>query len=167
MQLYILRHGEAGKGPTLGSRDALTAAGREEVQQIARGFPALGIKLDLIATSPLKRAYQTAVIIAKELNVKKSKLEEWSELTPEGERQELYRKISRFKQEASIMVIGHEPYLSTMISEVIFGSETDIGSIVLRKAGLAKLDIISFSPKIKGSLKWLLTAKQLKKLATK
>jgi phosphohistidine phosphatase len=47
-------------------------------------------------------------------------MENWDELKPEGNRKELYRKLSqKFKQDSSILIVGHEPYLSTLISEVI------------------------------------------------
>ena len=175
MELYILRHGEAGKRLHAGSNNrdsarALTVVGQEEVELVAKALSRLGMRLDFIATSPLKRAYQTASIVAKELNVKKGKgMAQWDELKPEGKRQELYLKISaQFKQESSIMIVGHEPYLSTMVSEILFGNgkgDGDSSSIVLKKAGLARIDITSFQPRIKGNLIWLLTPKHLKKIA--
>ena len=166
MELYILRHGEAGKRIQAGSRDserALTVSGEDEVRQIAQAFDKFGVKLDFIATSPLKRASQTADIVAKKLKLKNSSFEQWDELKPEGKKLDLYRKLSQFKPESSILIVGHEPYLSAMISEIAFGN--DGGNIALRKAGLAKLDVLSFQPKIKGELRWLLTPKHLKKIA--
>ena len=171
MELYILRHGEAGKRPQPGgssdSARALTVVGQEEVEQVAKALARLGVKLDFIATSPLKRAYQTAAIVAKELNLKKSRdVAQWNELKPEGKSQELYRKIaSEFKHESSIMVVGHEPYLSSMVSEIVFDNGDGVGGIVLKKAGLARIDITSFQPKFKGNLIWLLTPRQLKRIA--
>jgi phosphohistidine phosphatase len=167
VELYILRHGEAGKRLAAGGgRDSerpLTVTGQQEVQEIARALDRLGVKFDFVATSPLKRALQTAEIVAKVLKVKKGSIEEWSELKPEGSRAELYRKLSQFKPESSVLVVGHEPYLSTMVSEIVFGSSA--GSVVLKKAGLAKIIVTSFQPKAKGELRWLLTPKHLKKVA--
>lgn len=175
MELYILRHGEAGKRLQAGSKDserALTVAGEEGVKQVAKAVLRLGVTLDLIVTSPLKRAYQTAAIVAKELKVKKRNMEEWDELKPEGKREKLYQKLSQFNQESSIMAVGHEPYLSTMIGEIVFGNEinnnnnNNNNSIILKKAGLAMIDLKSFQPKINGELVWLLTPKHLKKIAS-
>jgi phosphohistidine phosphatase len=166
MELYILRHGEAGKRIPSGSRDserALTFAGKDEVEEIAKALAELGVKFDFIATSPLKRSSQTAGIIAKALKVKRGSMEEWDELKPGGERLELYHKLSQFKPESSILIVGHEPYLSTMIGEIAFGNGA--GRIVLKKAGLAKLGVMSFQPKVTGELRWLLTPKHLKKVA--
>jgi phosphohistidine phosphatase len=166
MELYVLRHGEAGKRIPSGSSDfkrALTVTGKEEVEEVAQALAELGIKFDFVATSPLKRSSQSAGVVAKALKVKKGNLEEWDELKPEGKKQELYHKLSQFKPESSVLVVGHEPYLSTMISEIAFGNGA--GGIALKKAGLAKLGITSFQPKVKGELRWLLTPKHLKRVA--
>lgn len=166
MELYILRHGEAGKRIPSGSRDSerpLTVAGQEEVVEVARALDRLGVRFDFVATSPLERARQTADAVARVLKVKKGNLEEWNELKPEGRRAELYRKLSQFKPESSVLVVGHEPYLSTMVSEIVFDGGN--GRIVMKKAGLAKITVASFQPRIKGELRWLLTPKHLKKVA--
>jgi len=166
MELYILRHGEAGNRIPASGRDserALTVSGQDEVKEVAEALAELKIKFDFIATSPLKRSSQTAAIVMKELKLKKGKMEEWNELKPEGKKTELYRKLSKFKPESSILVVGHEPYLSTMISEIVFGNGA--GGIVLKKAGLSKLGVTAFQPRIKGELRWLLTPKHLRKVA--
>jgi phosphohistidine phosphatase len=97
-------------------------------------------------------------------------MEKWDELKPEGKKLEMYHKLSNSNQESSIMVVGHEPYLSTMISEIVFGdndmNNNNNNSIILKKAGLAKIDLKSFEPKISGELVWLLTPKHLKKIAS-
>ena len=104
----------------------------------------LGVKFDAIITSPLKRAHQTASIVSKIFNIENN-LMNWEELRPEGNRIELYRKLSSeqlFKQESAVLVVGHEPYLSSLISEII--SEANASShVVLKKAGLAKIRITS------------------------
>lgn len=161
-----MRHGEAGKRLPANSKDSersLTVSGEEEVQEIAKAIAKLNVNLDFVATSPLKRAIQTAAVVARVLKIRKGSVEEWNELKPEGSRPELYRKLSQFKQESSILVVGHEPYLSTMVSEIVFGSGS--GAIVLKKAGLAKIALTSLQPKVRGELRWLLTPRHLKNVA--
>lgn len=165
MELYIMRHGEAANRIPAGGKDsdrALTTAGQEEVVQVAEILSQLDLDLDFIATSPLKRSAQTAQIVARILKVKKQKVEEWGELKPEGSRQSLFRRLAQFKQESSVLVVGHEPYLSSLISEIVFGSSS--GGIALKKAGLARIGLASLQPRPKGELKWLLAPKLLKKL---
>src|SRR5204862_5047285 len=68
MEIYLVRHGIAEEGHEKlrdGSR-ALTDKGRRRFQKTARAFGKLGRKLDLILTSPLVRAVQTAEILAGE-----------------------------------------------------------------------------------------------------
>jgi len=97
-------------------------------------------------------------------------MENWDELKPKGNRKERYRKLSqKFKQDSSILIVGHEPYLSTLISEVIsVGNRVGIagGRVVLKKAGLVKVRITSSSHQmIHGEHIWLLTPKHLKKIS--
>ncbi len=169
MELYFLRHGEAGKRAPVAARDrerALTAAGREEVEEVAEAMAKSGIEFDLIATSPLKRAKETAVIVEK-AQKQKTAFEEWQELSPEGSREALYRRLARLKPDSAVLCVGHEPYLTTALGEVIGrgGEGSDRLRIALKKGGLAKTIVLGFSPRINGELRWLMTPKQLRKLA--
>ncbi len=166
VDLYVLRHGEAGKRLAAGSKDserALTVAGAKEVEEIAGALAKLGVKPGIVATSPLARARQTALIVAKKLRIK-NRLEDWDELKPEGSRAKLYERLARFKPDASVMVVGHEPYLSTLVSELAFDGIR--GRVAMKKAGLARVDVVSLRPRPKGELRWLLTPKVMKRLGS-
>ena len=166
MDLYVLRHGEAGERLPAGGSDSerpLTVTGIEEVEQVADGLSTLGLKFDLVATSPLLRSLQTARIVSKVLKIKKGKIQEWNELKPEGNRLDLYRRLGQFKFESCVLVVGHEPYLSNMVAEAVLGNHAS--RLVLKKAGVARLGLTSVVPKAKGELRWLLTPRLLKKLA--
>lgn len=168
MDLFILRHGEAGQRVSAGRGDfqrPLTAAGQKEVSDIATSLKDLGIKLDIVISSPLKRAHQTASIVAKTFNIGK-KMQDWAELSPEGNRLDLYNKLLQLKQQSSVLVVGHEPYLSEMISEMIFEGNNG-GRIDLKKTGLARIRIVSSTPKFQGELRWLLTPKLLRNMLSK
>jgi phosphohistidine phosphatase len=168
LDLFILRHGEAGQRVSAGRGDfqrSLTAAGQKEVSDIAKSLKELGTKFDVVITSPLKRAHQTAAIVAKIFKMEK-KMQDWDELSPEGNRLDLYNKLSQLKQQSSVLVVGHEPYLSGMISEMIFDGNNG-GKIALKKSGLARIRIISSAPKLHGELRWLLTPKLLKDMSSK
>jgi phosphohistidine phosphatase len=162
MDLLVLRHGEAGRNSRLpgDSKRSLTNEGKQEVTDISYGIQALEIKFDHIFSSPLLRAKQTAEIVAKSVKYK-GKIEELDSLKPEGSRLEFYSILSKLKQDSVVLVVGHEPYLSEMISEGISQSNCRIN---LKKSGLARMRILSTLPKIKGELRWLLTPKFLKKL---
>lgn len=162
MDLLILRHGQAGtRSHSLADhKRPLTSQGRQEVEDLSQGLKSLAIKFDAIFTSPLVRAKQTAEIVAKSMKFS-GKIQVIDSLKPEGNKLEFYSLLSKLKQDSKILVVGHEPYLSDMISEAISESGCKIN---LKKAGLAKIKILSTLPKIKGDLRWLLTPKLLKKI---
>lgn len=141
---------------------SLTVAGRREMEEIAESLLTLGLRFDAIFTSPLKRAYETAAIVSKTFK-SLDRLEQWDELRPEGKRPDLYRKLAKFKQESNVLLVGHEPYLGTMIGELVSGNSNS--HITLKKGGLAKVRITSFLPKASGELRWLLTPKQIRKMS--
>ena len=158
-----MRHGEAGARfdePEKDDARSLTREGRREIDEIAKSLPKLGADFDLIATSPLPRALQTAEIIARKYRML-NKLEQWDELRHPAETDALFKRLAHVKKGSSLLLVGHEPHLSGMIGEIISGNSGV--NIVLKKAGLARLEILAFKPKITGELRWLLTPKIVKK----
>jgi len=163
IDLFILRHGEAGNRMTVVEEDSerpLTPDGRAEMQKIAKSLKSIGLQTKQIYTSPLKRARETAEITAKILNI--PTLEEWDELKPDGSKVALYRKLERLEQNSRPILVGHEPYLTSMIGEII---GTKSPKIVLKKGGVGKVRITSFTPRISGELRWLLTPKIMSKMS--
>jgi phosphohistidine phosphatase len=165
MDLFILRHGEADKSSNSGDFGRLlTVEGTADVTHLAEWLKELDVNFDVIITSPLKRAHQTASIVAKILNIE-NKLADWDELRPESERKAVYNKLSsgQFQKESTVLIVGHEPYLSTLISEIISLTDETSSRIVLKKAGLARMKITSYSSQIiHGELEWLLNPQLMK-----
>lgn len=165
MDLYLFRHAEAGKRLPARARDierSLTAEGKEELEDVARSLARLKIKPDNIVSSPLKRSRETADIVAKALK-ERGKVEIWDELKPEGSKLELFKRLSKLKPESTVLCIGHEPYLSQAINEVM--GHQGPPRILLRKCGLARLSVKAFNPKVEGELRWLLTPRLLKRMS--
>jgi phosphohistidine phosphatase len=169
LELYLLRHGDAGRRTAIGagpySSDLpLTIAGREEIAVLARSLKQLNLKFDVIISSPLKRAIQTAKIIAKALVMEK-RISICNELVPEGNRSKLYSRLNQYTRESTILMVGHQPYLTNIICDMIFQKRVNqLGQINLKKAGLAKIRVISLTPNTSGELRWLLTPRILKSL---
>ena len=162
MDIFILRHGEAGKTLPMGGLDAerpLTSEGRKDVGEVCKRLDGLGLKLDRIATSPLKRSKETAEIAGKAFKVE---VEEWAELKPEASREELAKKLSRIKRDSSLLLVGHEPFLSSFVAEVVGAGPQ--AKILLKKSGLARIYVTSFTPKMTGELRWLLSPRIMKRL---
>lgn len=166
MNLYFLRHAIAAdktawKGPD--SDRPLTKEGIHKMKKAARGMRRLDLKIDWILTSPYRRAYDTAMIAAKELNLK-NKLKITRSLAMDGDPKALVRHLAlNFRTWESIILVGHEPYLSQLISVLTSGSKQV--ALNLDKAGLAKLSADSLNYDNCATLEWLLTPKILKKLS--
>jgi phosphohistidine phosphatase len=142
------------------SERPLTPEGRAEMQKIAKSLKAVGLETDQIYTSPLRRARETGEIVANVLKI--PTLEEWDELKPDGSKAALYHKLARLEQSSRPILVGHEPYLTSMIGEII---GTTSAKIVLKKGGVGKVRITSFTPRISGELRWLLTPKIITKMS--
>src|SRR6266704_4807583 len=153
MQLYFLRHGEAGWPDWKKSDDArpLTDFGKKEVRDVAKFLTPLKVQPDLIVTSPLPRAVQTAEIAADYL---KPKLRKDELLAPGFGMSELRTILKRHRSKA-LMLVGHEPDFTNVISGLTGAS------LKLSKAGVALLDV---NPEFEeGKLLWLFPPKFARK----
>jgi phosphohistidine phosphatase len=117
----------------------------------------LGLAFDSILTSPYVRARQTAEIVAKTFQAEK-RLKISEHLACEGSPKKLIQELKTLKAQ-DLLIVGHEPYLSGLISLLISGrSDLDIN---LKKAGLCRLSIDSLKYGRCARLDWLLTPNQL------
>jgi phosphohistidine phosphatase len=161
MDLYILRHGKAGHSsdePDDNLR-VLTPAGRKEIRAIARWMKEEKIPFDLMASSPLVRASETAGIIAKMLGLK-DRVVIWEDLSPGGDLDTVCSSAAQSGGEGNVLVIGHEPELSVLVGKII--SHGKSASVVFAKGGLAKIRYFTFDDRHpSGVLEYLLTAEQI------
>ncbi len=166
MNLFFLRHGiasEPGKdGLPKDLKDAdrpLSAKGNQRMWHIAAAMLAMELKFDIVATSPLLRARQTALIISESMELRR-KLLFTDNLVPDGNPKLLVDQLNGISSRTkSVLLVGHEPYLSRLISLLVAGNTT--AAIDLRKGGLAKLEIETLRYARCATLDWLLTPKQL------
>lgn len=153
MQLYFLRHGEADwPGWTKPDDERpLTDFGKKEVRQLGKFLNRLKVKPDLIITSPLPRALQTAEIAAAQL---KTKLRQDDALEPGFGISKLSTVLKRHRSKV-LMLVGHEPDFSSVISALTGGF------LKMSKAGVALVDIDPETEK--GRLLWLFPPKFARK----
>jgi len=153
MQLYFFRHGEADwPGWTKPDDERpLTDFGKKEVRQVAKFLDRLNVKPDLIVSSPLPRALQTAEVAAEQL---KTKLRQDEALEPGFGISELSTLLKRHHSKA-LMLVGHEPDFSSVISALTGGF------IKMSKAGIALVDLDPETEK--GRLLWLFPPKFARK----
>ena len=153
MQLYFLRHGEADwPGWTKPDDERpLTDFGKKEVRQVAKFLNRLKVKPDVIVSSPLPRALQTAEVAAEQL---KTKLRQDEALEPGFGISELRTVLKRHRSRV-LMLVGHEPDFSSVFS-ALSGA-----CLKLSKAGVALVDIDPEAQE--GRLLWLFPPKFARK----
>jgi phosphohistidine phosphatase len=160
VDLYILRHGKAEDArPGTGDADRrLTKKGRDEIAAVGRWIASQDLRFDLIATSPLIRAQETATIIAESLG-EKDRLASWKVLAPGGNPDAISRQIGKNPDMRAVLLVGHEPLLSALISHCITMDEN--AAIAMSKGALAKIRNFSHELSPHGELHWLVTAAQM------
>jgi len=159
MDLFVLRHGKAEQSSdSPDGKRALTADGKAEMRKIGKWMHQKKFRFDVIATSPLTRAYETAEIVARALG-QKERLAVWEELAPGGDLDTLSHRAALCGEDAALLLTGHEPMVSMLISRIISGHDTV--SLSLAKGGLAKIRNFSFDKRPSGDLQWLLTPGQM------
>ncbi len=153
--LYLIRHGLAGQHGDY-ENDAerpLTDEGKRKTRQIAKRLAELDLKFDLILTSPLVRAKQTAAIL-KDVGLT-NYLEDAAYLAPSGNIQDWVAWLESWKDsEKSLALVGHEPDLSAWAELLLWGESQE--KFILKKAGAIGLSIpLVGSPISNSRLFWL------------
>lgn len=148
MKLFFLRHGKADWPDWEKSDDErpLTSAGREEVHAVAQLLVRLKVAPDIILSSPLPRAAQTAEIAAEHLGVR---CREEKSLEPGFGSAELVRLQKKHPGQC-LMLVGHEDDFSLTIAALTSGR------IKLAKAGVALVELEALD---RGRLRWLFPPK--------
>jgi phosphohistidine phosphatase len=161
MNLYIVRHAIAEQpGTQPDSQRPLTDKGRKKLRRIARGLNALEVRLNLILTSPYTRARETADILADAFRLIDDKIIESEHLTPSGFADQLIEEVNAsYREMESIALVGHEPFLSDLISVLLTGTpDLDVN---FKKGGVCALTIENLHYGRCATLEWLLTPAQL------
>jgi phosphohistidine phosphatase len=164
MEIYFLRHGLAGQHGDPKYKDdslrPLTAQGREKMHQASLGMQSLGLKFDIISSSPYLRARQTAEITAQVYKIKSKKIYLTNKLLPPASIEELLKDIlTRFPKSKKFLLVGHEPHLTEMIS-CLLKSDGPL-AIDFKKGALCSLTITHALSRPSAVLNWLLTPAQL------
>ncbi len=163
MNLYILRHGIAAeRGAEYPDDDLrpLTRKGIKRMRREAQGMNAIGIAPELIINSPLVRAVQTAEIVQQGL-AKPPRMETSHALVPGAHPSQILHELADSHSAlGSVMVVGHEPHLSNLVSYILTGKVSWL--INLKKGALCGIDL---SPSGRGQLIWALAPRQLRALA--
>lgn len=165
MRLYLIRHSNAvemGEGDYDDSQRPLTQQGFQKMERIASALQRLGLKPDLIVSSPYARARQTAEILAKGVNYK-AVIQFNDALIPIGEANTMIGEINEKYLVDELVLVGHEPSLSMLIGTLTAANPKM--AITLKKGGVCCLIADDLRVERSASLEWLLTPKILSGLS--
>lgn len=161
--IYLVRHAIAEDRSDSG-RDAdrrLTALGIDKMRRACQGLARLEVAPELVYTSPLVRARQTAELLCETLapGVTPRTL---PVLAPGGARS-VPAALRAVRDVSAVALVGHAPDLGELALLLIGGAPAR-GSIELKKGGVAAIELYALPPDGGGTLCWLLTPKQLRAL---
>jgi phosphohistidine phosphatase len=164
MLLYLMRHGLAinREDPACppDPKRFLTRKGVEKTRGAAMGLRALGLKPDVIVSSPYVRALQTAEIAADALEFPRARIRQSDALLPPARPSDLLKDLEKIKA-GEVLCVGHAPNLDEVIALALAARAP---FTALKKAGVACLEFESLAAG-KGVLCWLHTPKSLRLLA--
>jgi phosphohistidine phosphatase len=166
VKLLIVRHGPAGKREeweAQGRDDRLrplTSKGKKEVRRGAAGLVRLLPQLSILATSPWTRAVETADIVGQEYGVE---VEEVEQLTSDHKPEDLMPWLHQQEQTTTVALVGHEPHLGLLAGYLLTGKT--VSFVNLKKGGACLLETTEPIEPGGGILQWLLTDRELRRVA--
>jgi phosphohistidine phosphatase len=161
MFLYFLRHASAGEPFSNTKKDekrGLDQDGIEQCGYIGRALAALGVQVDVILSSPLKRSTQTAALVGNEMG-HEGKLVLENALRPEASFSDFQKLLQKYSRQDSVLLVGHNPNLQEFLGRVISERGCE-GFVELKKGAVAKVEMRRNA----GSLSWCLTPRILRTL---
>lgn len=158
MILYFLRHGDAGQsswsaGQAADSSDdarELTADGAAALRRAAALWQRLNLRPDVVISSPLPRAVQTAELLVDGVGLADRPIVD-ARLAPGAGWSDLAQAMASYPDARRVMFVGHEPDLSRAVALL-----TGASSIRLRKGGVACVEFPGVPEPGAGELAWLL-----------
>lgn len=155
MLIYFLRHASAGKSkanPRADAKRPLDKSGVRQCAYVGRALAALDVQVDVIVSSPLKRAAQTASLVANEL-AHDREIQFSEALGKDADFESFQELLRKSAKHDAIMVVGHNPSLSQFLSNLISGSENGRG-IDLKKGAVARVEYDGRKPAV---MTWCVT----------
>jgi len=160
IELYLIRHGIAEeRGPEWpdDAKRPLTRKGELRMREEASGLAALGVTLDLVLTSPLMRARQTAEIVARGLPGK-PRVEVIDSLSPASAYSAFVKDLAAHAGPSRVGCVGHEPDLGQLAARLIGAAR----AVELKKGAICRIDLDGLPPPGPGVLRWLATPRMLR-----
>ena len=161
-ELYLVRHAIAearGDAWPDDSKRPLTEEGMSRFRKSARGLSRLGVSLDVILTSPLVRARQTADILGAVFE-QRPHIVAVESLIPGGSYQSLLTDLEKHSKRTQIALVGHEPGIGELAARLA-GSRHPFE---FKKGAICRIDVDSLPPAGPGKLRWFITPRILRSI---
>jgi phosphohistidine phosphatase len=161
-ELYLIRHGLAEEhGPAWpdDSKRPLSEQGVTRLRRSARGLKQLEVTFDVILTSPLVRARQTADVIAAASDPMPP-LVVVEALAPGGAQAAVLGELEKHAKKTRIAIVGHEPGIGELAARLIGLRHT----IEFKKGAVCRIDVDTLPPTTPGALRWLLPPRVLRSI---
>ena len=161
-ELYLIRHGVAEERGSEWPDDAkrpLTDQGAMRLRKSARSLRKLEVIFDVILTSPLVRARQTADIIAAAFDPTPP-IVVVEALAPGGAHAAILSELEKQGKKPRIAIAGHEPGIGELAARLIGLRHP----IEFKKGAVCRIDVDAQPPTAPGALRWLLPPKVLRSI---
>jgi phosphohistidine phosphatase len=162
MNIYLMRHANAGlsrANPSLDNKRGLVKEGKDQCMLMARVLSAFKVQVDVIVSSPLKRALQTAQFVGTELGYD-AKVEISPALAPDAEYPAFQDLLAKYSGREGVLVVGHNPSLFQFLGRLVTGNGG--ANLRMRKGAVARIDLDRHPPQ----LQWLIDPRMARALYT-
>ena len=161
MIIYFVRHASAGQhipNPKKDEKRPLDADGIEQCGFVGRALAALNVQPDVIISSPLKRATQTASLVGNELGYEGKLLLEPA-MRPEASFAEFRRMLEKYAKHEAVMVVGHNPSITEFLARMIVKSGSE-ALVDFKKGTAARVETTRHA----ATLNWFFTPKMARSI---
>jgi phosphohistidine phosphatase len=158
MQIFVMRHGQAGMVAASDALRPLTDKGIKEAQDMGNWLSEQALSFDCVLVSPYLRAQQTADAVISEL-VNIGKKETLSIITPEDNAKAVHDyldAICTIEQYQHILLVSHMPLVSYLVAELT----SDNAMPIFQTASVAQIDYDT--DQMKGELLVLISPNDIK-----
>lgn len=157
MIIYLLRHAEAEELATSDAARRLTPKGDEQSARVGKFCREHGIKPELVLSSPVTRAWQTAKIVSRAWPDAELVEAPWAACGMDPAR--AMEELGACTKFPSVMLVGHQPDLSLLAAELL--GLSGAGALRVRKALLAGIDASHGVGRGRGVLQFFLPVKMM------